>query len=68
MLCLPLKFRVGRDTSILVSDTCSPEASALNNASIVGERLAGCGFHAMEVIKACHRNGPPFYLCNVNKT
>ena len=39
--------------SVLVSDPYSPEAAALNNASIVGARLAGCGLHAMEVITAC---------------
>ena len=37
--------------SVLVSDPYSPEATALNNASIVGARLAGCGLHAMEVIR-----------------
>ena len=36
-----------------MSDPYSPEAAALNNASVVGARLAGCGLHAMEVITAC---------------
>ena len=46
--------------SVLVSDPYSPEAAALNNASIVGARLAGCGLHAMEVITACIGMVPPF--------
>ena len=43
-----------------MSDPYSPEAAALNNASIVGARLAGCGLHAMEVITACIGMVPPF--------
>ena len=39
--------------SVLESDPYSPEAAVLNNASIVGARLAGCGLHAMEVVMAC---------------
>ena len=46
--------------SVLMSDPHSPEAAALNNASIVGARLAGCGLHAMEVIMACIGMVPPF--------
>ena len=48
-----------------MSEPYSPEAAALNNASIVGARLACYGLHAME--KGMHRNGPPFYSCNVDK-
>ena len=36
-----------------MSDPYSPAAAALNNASIVDKRLAGCGLHTMEVITAC---------------
>ena len=46
--------------SVLVSDLYLPEATALNNVSIVGARLAGCGVHAMEVITACIAMVPPF--------
>ena len=48
--------------SVLVSDPYSPEAAAVNNASIVGARarLAGCGLHAMEVITACIGMVPSF--------
>ena len=46
--------------SVLASDRYSPKAAALNNASIVGARLAGCGLHAMEVITACIGMVPPF--------
>ena len=46
--------------SVLGSYPYSPEAAALNNASIVGARLAGCGLHAMEVITACIGMVPPF--------
>ena len=46
--------------SVLVSNPYSPEAAALNNASIVGTRLAGCGLHAKEVIMACIGMVPPF--------
>ena len=45
-----------------MSDPYSPEATAPNNASIVGLRLAGCGLHAMEVIMACiGMECPPLY-------
>ena len=46
--------------SVLVSDPSSPGTAALNNTSIVGTRLAGCGLHAMEVITACVGMVPPF--------
>ena len=46
--------------SVLVPDPYSPETAALNNASIVGARLAGCGWHAMEDITACIGMVPPF--------
>ena len=36
-----------------MSDPYSPEDAALNNASIVGARLASCVLHTMEVITAC---------------
>ena len=36
-----------------MSDPYSLVVTALNSASIVGVRLAGCGLHAMEVITAC---------------
>ena len=43
-----------------MSDPYSPEATALNNVSIVSAKLAGCGLHAMEVIMACIGMVPPF--------
>ena len=46
--------------SVLESDPYSPEATTLNNASIVDARLAGCGLHAMEVIMSCIGMFPPF--------
>ena len=46
--------------SVLVSDPYSPEATALNNASILGTRMAGCGLHALDVITACMGMVPPF--------
>ena len=46
--------------SVLVSDPYSPEAAVLNNTSIVGAKLTGCGLHAMEVIMACIGMVPSF--------
>ena len=46
--------------SVLLSDPYSTEAAALNNASIMGARLAGCGLHDMVVAKACMGMVPPF--------
>ena len=43
-----------------MSDPYSPEVTTLNDASIVGARLAGCGLHVMEVITACIGMVPPF--------
>ena len=45
--------------SVLVSDPYFPEATALNNASIAGAKLAGSGLHAMEVVMACIGMVPP---------
>ena len=45
--------------SVHVSDPYSLEVTALNNASIVGTRLAGCGLRAMEGITACIGMFPP---------
>ena len=56
--------------SVLVSDPYSPEAAALNNASIVGARLAGCGLHACYGgYKACIGMVPPFTraMCTKHK-
>ena len=53
------EYRKGLVTNMLqpclVSDPYSPEAPPVNNASIVGTRLAGCGLHV-----ACIGMVPPF--------
>ena len=43
-----------------MSDSNSPEATALNNVSIVSAMLAGCGLRAMQVIRACIGMVPAF--------